>query len=283
VVRAFAAGEFVTPNTISGVWKPTDASPLTAALMTELLKGNLYVNVHTALNPGGEIRGQITLSGGDARDARLTGTQETPPVNTPAMGTASMTLTDQGLVFRLSANDLSGPLTGAHFHEGAIGVPGGAVRDILAEFTSLTGDGVWKPTDVSSLTPALEGSLVRDNIYLNLHNAANPAGEIRGQAGSRSTVDVGPPAGGNPAPDLNLAPNPISGRGTLRFYLPHSAQVRLTVHDLTGAVVTRLTNGPLDAGWHRVAFDASRLRSGIYFSLLRVDATTTARKLLVVR
>lgn len=283
VVRAFAAGEMVTPNTISGVWKPTDAAALTPALMTDLLKGNLYVNVHTVANPGGEIRGQITLSGGDGRDARLMGAQEVPAVSTPAMGTASMTFTDQGLVFRLSANGLSGPLTGAHFHEGAIGVPGPPVRDILGEFTALTGDGVWKPTDAAALTPALEGSLVQNNVYVNLHTAANPGGEIRGQVGVRTTVDVGPPAGGSPALDLNLAPNPIKGQGILRFHLPHAAQVRLTVHDLSGALVARLSDGPREAGWHRVAFDASGMRSGMYFSLLRVGAATTARKLLVVR
>jgi hypothetical protein len=33
---------------------------LTADQMKDLLAGKQYVNVHTAKNPGGEIRGQIT-------------------------------------------------------------------------------------------------------------------------------------------------------------------------------------------------------------------------------
>ena len=45
---------------------PTPASPikgtatLTDAQMTELMAGKWYANVHTAANPGGEIRGQMT-------------------------------------------------------------------------------------------------------------------------------------------------------------------------------------------------------------------------------
>lgn len=48
-----------TGGTASGVWTSTDLQPLTPALVDELLAGNLYVNVHTAANSGGEIRGQI--------------------------------------------------------------------------------------------------------------------------------------------------------------------------------------------------------------------------------
>ncbi|MFN7927310.1 MAG: CHRD domain-containing protein [Blastocatellia bacterium] len=36
------------------------ATPLTAAQIAGLLNGQAYVNIHTAANPGGEIRGQLT-------------------------------------------------------------------------------------------------------------------------------------------------------------------------------------------------------------------------------
>ncbi len=42
-----------TAGTLAGVWK------IPAEQADALLKGNLYVNVHTSDNPGGEIRGQI--------------------------------------------------------------------------------------------------------------------------------------------------------------------------------------------------------------------------------
>jgi len=34
--------------------------PKTDAQAADLLGGKLYVNIHTAANPGGEIRGQVT-------------------------------------------------------------------------------------------------------------------------------------------------------------------------------------------------------------------------------
>lgn len=43
----------------SGVWTPADDQPLTDSLLNSLLNGLLYFNVHTELNPPGEIRGQI--------------------------------------------------------------------------------------------------------------------------------------------------------------------------------------------------------------------------------
>lgn len=46
-----------TTGSISGV-----TPPLTDAQETELVNGQWYYNIHTAANPGGEIRGQIFLT-----------------------------------------------------------------------------------------------------------------------------------------------------------------------------------------------------------------------------
>ena len=54
VVRGIGVG---TP--ISGVWKNTDAQPLTPAMVVELFAGRLYVNVHSSLYPAGEIKRYI--------------------------------------------------------------------------------------------------------------------------------------------------------------------------------------------------------------------------------
>lgn len=48
-----------TTSPIVGIWKNTDAQPFTAAMVTELKAGRLYINFHTDNCPGGEIRGQI--------------------------------------------------------------------------------------------------------------------------------------------------------------------------------------------------------------------------------
>ena len=46
-------------GTIAGTWSSSDAEPLDAAMVAELLAGNIYVDIHTPENGGGEIRGQL--------------------------------------------------------------------------------------------------------------------------------------------------------------------------------------------------------------------------------
>jgi CHRD domain len=54
VVWLSPKGQPVPPNTIEGQETLTDQQ------MADLLAGKYYINVHTAANPGGEIRGQVT-------------------------------------------------------------------------------------------------------------------------------------------------------------------------------------------------------------------------------
>ncbi|HIE65874.1 MAG: CHRD domain-containing protein [Nitrospira sp.] len=51
-------GDFIG-NTATGVWRNTDSEQLTPALVAALKGGNIYVNIHTLANGGGEIRGQV--------------------------------------------------------------------------------------------------------------------------------------------------------------------------------------------------------------------------------
>ncbi|UOG76771.1 CHRD domain-containing protein [Hymenobacter tibetensis] len=153
---------------------PTDLTP---ARLRALLAGQYYINIHTAANPNGEIRGQVQLESDIQYIAGLDGDQEVPPVSTDAFGIGIFTLSQDKtkLKFQATATDLSGPITMAHFHTGAFGTVGPPVVDLLPFVSGNTVSGEITPN--AAFITALEAG----NIYINFHTAANPNGEIRGQ------------------------------------------------------------------------------------------------------
>jgi len=188
VVRSIALAGDPASNTISGIWKATDANqPLTAALVESLLTGRMYVNFHTTAHPGGEIRGQVTLATALEFTVDLDGAQQVPPVTTPGGGTGVFVLsTDRTTVdYWVTYRDLSGTLSaGGHIHTGATGTNGGIVRALAVsgDPASASINGQWTASDASQpLTPALVDSLIAGRLYANFHTTANPGGEIRGQ------------------------------------------------------------------------------------------------------
>ncbi|HEU5238442.1 MAG TPA: PQQ-dependent sugar dehydrogenase [Pyrinomonadaceae bacterium] len=114
--------------------------------------------------------------------ASLTGGQETPPNNSTATGSATLLLSPDETTARVSLNfsGLTSAQTDAHIHgPGAAGViapilfplPVGNVSDFLINLT---------PTDVANLKSGL--------LYINVHSANFPNGEIRGQFGTPSSA-----------------------------------------------------------------------------------------------
>ena len=220
--------------------------PVSADQIAALESGDTYVNVVTAANPDGEIRGQIaacpeppppppngngslkidtahgdklplgaaaladlvgsTVSIVDASgkvvlqgtleslekpkppppppppppacfSAALTGDQEVPPVTTTATGKASFHLEkpDRSVLhYEIEVQGLSGPATATHIHAGAKGVPGAVL--IPLDATTLRGD--------VPITPEQVAALESGDTYVDVHTAANPDGEIRGQIGA---------------------------------------------------------------------------------------------------
>ena len=78
-------------------------------------------------------------------------------------------------------------------------------------------------------------------------------------------------------------PNPFNSSTTIKYELPKSAEVRLSVYDILGREVSVLVNEKKDAGIHEVKFDASGLSSGVYFYRLTASSYVDTKKFLLVR
>lgn len=113
----------------------------------------------------------------DIYEATLTGAEEVPAVATPARGMAEVHLdTMRNLVtWKVTFSGLSGAPTGAHIHGPAAA---GQNAPVVVPFTGPLGLDI---RGQASLTPQQVADLAAGRWYVNIHSAAHPAGEIRGQ------------------------------------------------------------------------------------------------------
>ncbi len=78
-------------------------------------------------------------------------------------------------------------------------------------------------------------------------------------------------------------PNPFNPSTTIRYNLPRSAKVLLTLYDMRGRKIMELQNSRQPAGSHKIVLDASGLSSGVYFYVFKAEGFMQARKLVLLR
>jgi hypothetical protein len=159
---------------------------VTATQVADLKAGNMYFNIHTVNNPGGEIRGQISVDAPFI--SYMDNNQENPATTaTTARGSGAVSLNAAGTQALVTMNwsGLSGNATVGHVHSGRSGVNGPVICN-LAPAAVPTGSVV---DFLCTFTAAQVTALKTAQLYLNVHTAANPGGEVRGQIQRRrSTV-----------------------------------------------------------------------------------------------
>ena len=77
-------------------------------------------------------------------------------------------------------------------------------------------------------------------------------------------------------------PNPFVRTSTIEFGLSEREHVTLTVFDVTGRRVATLVDGPVEAGTHRVTWDAAQLPAGMYVYRIRAGTHTASLRALLV-
>jgi photosystem II stability/assembly factor-like uncharacterized protein len=78
-------------------------------------------------------------------------------------------------------------------------------------------------------------------------------------------------------------PNPFNPSTTIKFELPKSSMVQLSVYDILGREVSVLVNERKNAGSYHVRFDGAGLSSGVYFYRIKTGDFTQTRKLCLIR
>jgi hypothetical protein len=108
--------------------------------------------------------------------AHMDAKSEVPPKNSAGTGEAVATLdtATKVLSYTITYKGLTGPATMAHFHGPA---PVGVNAGVVVAFNPVTSPITGKAT----LTDAQIADLETGKWYANVHTAANPGGEIRGQ------------------------------------------------------------------------------------------------------
>ena len=182
-----------------------------AAFITALKTGQTYVNIHNAVYPGGEIRGQLAPANTQTLlTTTLLGSNETPPNASTATGRALVILESDNKTLDVNgtfAGLIGGPAVAAHIHCCASPGVAAIVAVNFPNFPAATSGqyvnsfdlslaGTYNPAfitahggTVDSAKAAFITALKTGQTYVNIHNAVYPGGEIRGQLAVTPTHD----------------------------------------------------------------------------------------------
>ncbi|MBN2780734.1 MAG: M6 family metalloprotease domain-containing protein [Candidatus Marinimicrobia bacterium] len=97
---------------------------------------------------------------------------------------------------------------------------------------------------------------------------------------SETGIDIGVPA--EFICEQNY-PNPFNPATTIRYQLPESRKVSLTVYSLNGSPVRTLVEGVQEAGYYTVRFTAAGLPSGVYLYRLVAGKDGMTKKMILMK
>lgn len=262
----------INGNMISGV-----VTGLAKATLNKIMRGNVYINVHTATNANGEVRGQLMPMARTGYTALINGLQEVPVVVTTAMGSGivSVDAMETNAHYMFVVNGLSGDITGAHFHNEAAGANGGVVHNISTSFAqSGTSDAAFNYW-TTGFTAANAKQFRDGDIYVNIHTAANANGEIRGQVTDGGFIVPNSTGIFTPSTAKAIAayPNPAVNNVYLQFDDATNGNANIKVLDIQGKIVLTQKTDLMNS--NEIALSIGGLERGMY--MINIETTEGVR------
>ena len=263
-IQALINTEVSDDNRSGTILADSNRITLTSALYDDLRNRLLYANLHTADQPGGEIRGQMLPLAGSYFHASFAGANEPLPVFvfSDAQGGLKAELTDSTLVVTGSVTMLNGDYDasvagGAHLHVGGAGVNGPISvllnADVADDLKSAT---FSADSNRYQLTVGEVNDLRAGVLYANIHTTTQPAGEARGQLLGELNLFPGASTIVSPADDSSLE---LSGRGDQSFTATFSPST-----DVDGDTVVYVWQLATDTAFTDVIFAASTGRDTFF-------------------
>jgi len=228
-------GSVIIPLQITADTKGTIhvASVIAPGDMALMITGGTYVNIHNAVFPGGEIRGQLIIESQMVYlKAVLQGSQEVPANSSTARGTVIVRYNTVTNSLELGGNyqNLTTDITMSHIHgPAAIGVNASVISPIA---NTLGTSGILAVPII--LTEPQEADLLAGLYYVNVHTSTYTGGEIRGQlttttSGSQTYYFTGALAGSQEVPA-----NSSTGTGNVVVLLDQITNEVVVVGNFSG-------------------------------------------------
>ncbi len=279
VVYEFPMGS-INGNVISGMWTKSDG--LSEALISQLLYGNLYVAVHTAANPAGELRGQIVRLAREGFVADIDAMQSVPATNSTAMGSGIVTYDRdrRNLHYMITVSGLSGAINAAHLHKGIKGENGGVVYEL--NFMNNAAFGYWTNMNTPAFNNTQSITFRRnDSVYVNFHTTNFPNGEVRGQFirnYRNNGVVIGAATGinNNFSNSVKIYPNPSTENVNINFESSNEELLTVNITDLNGRVVLT-EKSEVIKGNNVLTVKVKDLTSGMYIITLTSENNSNYR------
>lgn len=227
----------------------TNMFVLTPEQESQLMDGLWYVNIHTTVFPGGEIRGQLNEGSLPVELSAFTSNilKDKVTLNWSTSGE----INNAGFDIERSSEE------GDWIKTGSVAGNGNTINIKNYSFSERLNSGKYNYR--------LKQSDFNGNFrYFNLTD----------------DVEVGLP---NKYELSQNYPNPFNPVTKIDFELPDDGKISLVVYDISGRLLSTLINEFKTAGYHTINFNASNLASGIYLYMIRAGDFQMTRKMMILK